>query len=404
MADTMDNPVPLDRTFIQNTHSLYRRLSMAGPVHRVTVWQGVKVWLVTRYAEARLLLADPGLSKRHDAVTAAFEPSTTGPTDLSIGANMLFADPPEHTRLRRVLADAFSTVPPASMRARAEAIADELLDPLERSAGAHPVDLIAGYAAPLPIRVICKLLGVPDRSAGAFRAAVAQLVTATGAGQVVSAHDDLADFLKGIIAQKRSAPSRDLLTALTAASDRGDRLSEDELLATTFLLIFAGYETTTNLLGNGILALLRHPAQLRMLRQDRTLIRPAIEEFLRYESPLNTATLRVTKTDISLGDNIIPANELVLIGLSSANRDGLRFTAPDTLDITRNPRSHLAFGHGAHHCIGASVARMEAEVAFDRLLSRFGSIELDTTIPLRYRHSIMMRGLIALPARLAVSR
>lgn len=260
---------------------------------------------------------------------------------------------------------------------------------------------MATYATPLPIRVIGELLGVPDDEREAFHTAVAPIITAVAADELAGANSLLTALLTRLIARKRRKPSDDLLTALVAASAQENGFSEDELLATVFLLISAGYETTVNLLGNGTLALLRHPVQLRMLRQDHTLIPAAVEEFLRYESPVNTATLRLTTADIVVGETVIPANELVLIALSAANRDDRQFNAPDALNITRDARRHLAFGYGAHYCLGAPLARLEAEIAFSRLLSRFDSITLHPRARPRYRDSIMMRGLIDLPVHLA---
>ena len=179
--------------------------------------------------------------------------------------------------------------------------------------------------------------------------------------------------------------------------DDGDRLSEGELLGTAFLLIIAGYDTTVNLIGNGILALLQHPDQLEAVRADRTLLPAAVEEILRYESPLNTATIRYTAEPITLGDTVIPTGELVLIALLGANRDESRFADPHRFDLFRPENRHIAFGHGIHHCVGAPLARMEGEIALDRLLSRYDDIQLAATRPLTYRPSTLMRGLQALP-------
>ncbi|WP_245835891.1 cytochrome P450 [Mycobacterium rhizamassiliense] len=188
------------------------------------------------------------------------------------------------------------------------------------------------------------------------------------------------------------------------ASDVDDRLSHSELVATSFLLIVAGYETTVNLIGNGVLALLRNPAQLAALRADPTGLPTAVEEFLRFESPLNTATTRITTEPVRVGDVEIPAGQLVLVALLGANHDWRQFDAPDRLDVTRATNPHLAFGHGIHHCLGAPLARLEGEIAIGRLLARFGHISLDDNIILRYRGSVLMRGLTALPIRLGEFR
>jgi cytochrome P450 len=209
----------------------------------------------------------------------------------------------------------------------------------------------------------------------------------------------LTGLLAGLIADKRKNPGQDLLTALLEASDNGDRLSKSELLATTCLLIVAGYETTVNLIGNGILALLRNPSQLEALREVPSRMPNAVEEFLRFDGPVNIATTRFTTTPIQVGDVTIPANELVMIALLAANRDGDQFEDPDRLDIDRKPNAHLAFGHGIDYCVGAPLARLEGEIALAKLLARFDRMALDGTATLEYRNSTVMRGLKALPVR-----
>jgi cytochrome P450 len=206
----------------------------------------------------------------------------------------------------------------------------------------------------------------------------------------------LAGLLGELIAEKRKQPTDDLISHLIEATDEGDRLSEQELMATCFVLIMAGFETTVNLIGNGVLALLNNPTQLALLRADRSLIPAAIEEFLRFDSPAGTSTPRFTSVPITVGDVEIPANEFVMISVLSANRDERHFDAPAVLDITRKPKSHLAFGHGIHYCVGASLARLEATVAFERLLTWFPRMELDTTKPVIFRDNTLIRGLAAL--------
>jgi cytochrome P450 len=400
---TSDASARLGRDFIQDPYSLYLRLRASGPVHPVTIFHGERVWLVTRYSEAMSLLLDRRLSKSQPSIAARFTSAEAGPMTLPLFNNMLFSDPPDHTRLRRLVSatGAFSATAVAQWRSKIAWIADELLDGIAREAQNGPVDLVSTYAAELPVRVIGELLGVPARQRNEFRAHVAPMVTAIDASELATANAELTALLTRLIAQKRQKPSRDLLSALVAVSSRKDHLSHDELLAMVFLLISAGYETTVNLVGNGILALVQHPDQLRMLRDDPALIPTAVEEFLRYESPVNTATLRLTTTDITVGDTAIPENELVLIALSAANRDDRQFSAPDALNITRDARRHLAFGYGAHYCLGAPLARVEGEIAVARLLSRFDFITLDGDTPLRYRDSIMMRGLVDLPVHLS---
>jgi cytochrome P450 len=287
-------------------------------------------------------------------------------------------------------------------------ITDELLDAIDPGA---PVDLMESLAQPLPIRVIGELLGVPADQREQFRSLTVPIFTSTDAHEVRPAQRELTELLRDVIAAKRLQPGDDVLSGLVHrrdvnGRDGGDRLSEEELLGTAFLLIVAGFETTVNLIGNGILELLRHPDQLAALRADRALLPGAIEEILRFQSPLNTATVRFTAAPITVGQVEIPAGELVLIALLSANRDDRRFPAADRFDITRNGQTtrnshrHIAFGHGIHHCVGAPLARMEAEIALDRLLSRFVDIRLEMTGPPTYRPSTLMRGLHALPVSL----
>ena len=256
------------------------------------------------------------------------------------------------------------------------------------------------FGAPLPMRVIGELLGVAWADREKFRTAVDPVLTTTDPDELRMAMATLTTLLSALIASKRERPADDLLTALVQVSDSGDQLSEDELLATAYLLILAGYETTVNLICNGILALLHNPSQLELLRANPSRLPDAVEEFLRFESPLNIATVRFTTVGIRVGGVDVPADELVMIALLAANHDGDQFDEPDRLDITRNPNAHLAFGHGIHYCIGAPLARLEAEIALGRLLARFESISLDDTAALEYRSSTLMRGLKALPVRL----
>ncbi|MGV0603466.1 cytochrome P450 family protein [Mycolicibacterium sp. XJ1904] len=384
----------LSKEFVDDPHSVYRQLREGGPVHRVTMWNGLRAWMITGYDEARALLSDPRLAK--DGVTAAaLYPMGTATTIGSVlGNNMLFKDPPDHTRLRRFITAAFTAHTVQRLRPAIWQITGELLDAIEPGL---QTDLMQALAQPLPIRVIGELLGVPTAERELFRSLVVPIFTSTDASEIRPAQGGLTALLTDVIAAKRSQPGDDVLSDLIRRRDDGDQLSEEELLGTAFLLIIAGFDTTVNLIGNGTLELLRHPDQLAALRADRALLPGAIEEILRFESPLNTATVRFTAAPVTIRDTEIPAGELVLIALLSANRDEQRFPDADRFDITRNDNRHIAFGRGIHHCLGAPLARMEAEIAFDRLLSRFGDIRLASDEPLTYRPSTLMRGLHALP-------
>jgi cytochrome P450 len=400
MAEQVKEPVRLDRTFVQNPHELYRWLRGEGPAHPVVMWGGVRAWLITRYSEARALLNDPRLSKDQAGALALFPPGTGGSHASSLNINMLLKDPPDHTRLRRLVMKAFTAGAVQQLRPRIERIADELLDAIEVAAATGAVDLMDFFAAPLPMRVIGELLGVPVADADNFRAGVEPVLTMTDPDELRSAMAALTALLGQLIAGKRDRPGDDLLSALVEVSDDGDQLSEDELLATAYLLILAGYETTVNLIGNGILALLQNPTQLEMLRANPSRLPGAVEEFLRFESPLNIATLRFTTEAILVGEVAIPSGEFVVISLLAANHDPDKFDEPDRLNVNRNPNAHLAFGHGIHYCLGAPLARIEAQIALGRLLERFDRITLDNTATLQYRPSTLMRGLTALPVRL----
>lgn len=383
----------LGREFIQDPHSLYRRLRVEAPVHRVRMWGGNYAWLVTRYTEARALLADPRLSKNWDGLVKF---GNRGAHNSVLNSHMLQQDPPDHTRLRRLVTTAFTAGNVQKMRPNICRIADELLDRVAES-GAGAVDLMQSYAIQLPLRVISELLGVPALDRDNFRTRVETLLTSIDPDELRAAENALIELLAEWIGHKRGHPADDLLSALVHASDVDDRLSTDELLATAFLLVLAGYETTVNLIGNGVLALLRNPSELATLRADLSLMPTAVEEFLRFESPLNTATTRFTTKPIRVGEVEIPAGQLVVVSLLAANHDARRYDDPDRLDVARRPNPHLAFGHGIHHCLGAPLARLEGEIAIGRLLTRFERITLDNGVLLQYRNSTLMRGLSTLP-------
>jgi cytochrome P450 len=286
------------------------------------------------------------------------------------------------------------------MRPRIAEITGELLDGL---AGRDEVNLVDDFAFPLPVTVICELLGVPHADRDDFRRWSNVLLSAGDFTEVHAAGEAMATYLYQLTTSKIEHPADDMLTALVQArDDEGDGgLGEFELVSMAFLLLVAGHETTVNLIANGVLSLLRNPDQLAALRADPALLPGAVEEFLRYESPVNQATLRYTTVPLTLGGVQIPADEFVLVSLGSANRDGDRFADPDQVDITREPGGHLAFGHGIHFCLGAPLARMEGQIAIGGLLDRFPALTLAVDpAELRWRNSTLLRGLEALPVRL----
>lgn len=395
----LDEPIQLDTDFIQDPHAAYERLRVEAPVRPAVMPRGLKVWLVTGYADAKALLADPRLSKDNRRARELFQVKAGAESvfSSSLAAHMLNLDPPDHTRLRKLVNKAFTARTVSRLRPRIEEIADELID---RIAQAGRVDLLESYAFPLPITVICELLGIPAADRDNFRTWSNTIVSAATPEQLQRDSAALAAYLAELVASKRAQPTEDLLSDLVHVSEEGDQLSEVELLSMAFLLLVAGHETTVNLIANGVRALLDRPDQLAALRADPSLLPGAVEEFLRFDGPINVATLRFTTAPVQVGDVVIPADQFVMVSLLGANRDGEKFAEPDRLDITRPTGGHLAFGHGIHYCIGAPLARLEAEIAIGRLLARFGTIELDgEPAQLRWRDSTLMHGLETLPIR-----
>jgi cytochrome P450 len=397
-------PYKLEPEFHQDPHTLYAELRHE-PVREVITTRGLKVWLVTGFDEAKAALADPTLSK--DIRRGRDLMARHQTTDMSrafgvseISAHMLNTDPPDHTRLRKLVNKAFTPRTIEPMRARIAEISTDLLDAM---APLDEVDLLPAFAFPLPITVICELLGVPGVNRDDFREWTSALVEATSVDSVREAGTAMATYLLELIEDKRANPAEDLLTELVHAGDDGDRLNAAELVSMVSLLLIAGHETTVNLIANAVFALLRHPDQLAALRADRSLLPGAIEELLRFDGPVNSVTLRFTTKPITLGGTVIPADEIVLVSAMAANHDPDHYPDADSLDITRDASGHLAFGHGIHFCVGAPLARMEAEIAIGALLDRY---DVQLAVPaesLRWRQT-MIRGLEKLPLRITPKR
>src|SRR5690349_4514158 len=391
----------LGADYFQDPYSVHARLRAQRPVTPVIMPGGTAVWLITGYAEARAALADPRMSKR----MPGWHPEP-GSVIATMDLHMLNSDPPDHGRLRRLVNKAFTVRQVEGLRPRITAITTRLLDDMadQWAQRVQPeVDLLASFAFPLPITVICELLGVPPTDREDFRAWSATIVSDTPSPDVFHAHATaMARYLMALLAAKRQQPGDDLLSALLAARDDEDRLSENELVSMAFLLLVAGHETTVNLIASGMLALLLNPAELARLRADPALIASAVEELLRYVNPVSNATFRCATEPVELGGVSIGRGDPVLVSLSGANRDPARFGDPDRLDLGRDSSGHLAFGHGIHYCLGAPLARLEAGIAISSLLARFGSISLAVpAASLRWRPSTLIHGLEALPVRLA---
>ncbi|WP_067821769.1 cytochrome P450 family protein [Actinomadura kijaniata] len=395
-----ERPVHLGDAFFTDPHALYRELRDRGGVHPVVSEHNLTGWMITDYEAAREALADPRLSKSAERANALL--ARQGDREPQVGgrltSNMLAADPPDHTRLRRLVNKAFTVRAVEAMRPRLEEVTARLLDELS---GDAETDLVAAFAEPLPITVICELLGVPFSDRSGFREWTATLLSTAPQADRAHAARSMADYLTALVQDKRAHPAEDMLSALVRARDEDDRLSEPELTSMAFLLLVAGHETTVNLIANGTLALLRAPDQFELLRATPSLVPSAIEEFLRYDGPVNLATLRYTAEPVTIEDVEIPPDTFVHVALPAANRDPARFPDPDRLDVTRDAGGHLAFGHGIHFCVGARLARLEAEIAFRHLLDRFPGLRLarpDEGLP--WRPSFRIRSLDALPVRL----
>ncbi|WP_040813213.1 cytochrome P450 family protein [Nocardia concava] len=387
--------------FFANPHAYYRLWHDEGPVHRVHFGDGVDRWVIIGYEEARAALADPRLCKDIDRLEAVIERkyggNWDGPRTHDGLRHMLNADPPDHTRLRKAVSQAFTARRVAALRGVIERTAGELLDAMAEQ---DEVDLLQAFAVPLPVTVICHLLDVDIADRGTFREWTKALVgTLEPDVDRVKAHGEMVAFLRKMLRHKRDEPGEDMLSALV--NDVDARLDEGELIGMALLLLVAGHETTVNLIGNGMLALLRDRPRLEQLCANPDLIPAAVEEFLRFDGPVDMATMRFTSEPITVGDTVIPEGELVLVALAAGNRDPRQFTEPHRLDFTADRVGHLGFGHGIHYCVGAPLARLEARIAFAQLLQRFPEIELAVDdSELRWYPNAVIHAMKRLPVRL----
>jgi cytochrome P450 len=390
----LDNPFPV-----------FAQVRELGPVHDVTLADGHDAWLVVGYEEARTALNDPRLSKdMHAALATGSGVVAEGLPGPAFARHMLTVDPPDHTRLRRLVSAAFSVRRVEGLRTRIQAITDDLLDDIARQGPNSRIDLVAAFAFPLPFTVICELLGVPDRDRAPLGEGFTKLLVPTSTpaeyASAKEASDAVVAMLKALVEAKQVDPGNDLVSALISARDGEERLDSQELLSTIFQLVVAGHDTTASLIGNSVVALLRNPAQLEQLRADPARIPKAIEEFLRYDAPVPHSTFRYTAEPMTLGGVAVPAGDQVIICLAAANRDGGRYASPESLDLERDEARHLAFGHGIHHCLGAPLARLEGYVALESLLRRYPEISLAVpAADLHWGHGdgLVLRGLSELP-------
>jgi len=399
---TTTAPIELPEEFLRDPAPVYERLRAQGPVHHVRLPSGLAGWLVTDYAVAKQVLADPTIRKDVHQIRRIIDTTQTGVHAMGsdMAEHMLNTDPPEHTRLRKLVAKAFTPRSVTALVPRIEQIADELLAAMPTTG---PVDLLSAFAFPLPITVICELLGIPVTDRDQFRDWTNTILFAGAQGRetVLAAAADMHTYLGTIIAGRRAQPGEDMLSGLLTATDDGAHLTETEVVSMVFLLLVAGHETTVNLIGNTMLTLLGDPDRLTQLREHPDHVPAALEEHLRHLGPVHIATLRFTTETVTLGDTTLGADELVFVSLAAANRDPHRFTEPELVDYDRDNPGHLAFGHGIHVCLGAPLARAEGTIAITRLLAQYPHISLaaDPTT-LGWRTSSLIRGLDALPVHL----
>jgi len=384
---------------------LFAEVRELGAVHPVTLVDGHAAWLVARYDEARAALNDPRLSKDMQAAFATEgNVLAEGLPGKAFARHMLAVDPPDHTRLRRLVSAAFSVRRIEQLRPRVQSIVDDLLDRIAAGGPDSRVDLVATFAFPLPFTVICELLGVDEANRAPLGRALTGLLSPTATDEeyarAKSASDAVVGMLTELVEAKQREPGDDLVSALIAARDGEERLDQGELLSTLLQLIIAGHDTTASLIGNSVVALLRHPDQLAGLRADPETIATAIEEVLRYDAPVPHSTFRYATEPIELGAVTIPAGAQVIISLAAANRDHDRYSSAEVLDVERPDVHHLAFGHGIHFCLGAALARMEGQLALRSLLERFPELRLAVPVEdLHWDHGdgLVLRGLAELP-------
>ena len=355
----------------------YEELRRKDPVHRLRT---INAWVLTQYEDTNAVLRDHARFSRDYGGKSAYR-------------SMLDTDPPDHTRLRTLVSKAFTPRSVADLTPRIHQIVDDLLDATE---GRDRFDLIDSFAYPLPVIVIAEMLGVPSGDIEVFKSwsndialSVEPTVSDEQQRRIDESGEKLYDYFEGIIEQRRREPRDDMITALIAAEDEGDRLTHEELLATLLLLLVAGNETTRNLIGNGTLALMRNPAQLARLRSEPDLLDSAINEMLRYDSPVQLDG-RMAVEEIEIGGKRIKPGQRAICLLGAANRDPSVFTNPDVFDIGRQEGSHIAFGRGIHYCLGAPLAVLEGRIAFSSLLKRFSSIKLMSEP--EYREQVVLRG------------
>jgi cytochrome P450 len=389
---------PMEPEFLADPYPTYHRLRAEDPVHQ----SPLGFWVLTRYDDVASVLRDPRFIK--EPLAAIVAARFGGEVPRGLGLSMLDRDPPDHTRLRGLVSKAFTPRVVEGLRPRIQEIVDGLI---AQAQPAGSMDVIEEFAYPIPVNVICEMMGVPVRDHERFKGW--SLDIARGLDSIwlppdseiprrsAAARHAIGDYFRELIAQRRASPRGDLLSALIAAEEAGDKLNEEELLATCTLILIAGHETTVNLIGNGVLALLRNPTELSRLRATPGLITSAVEELLRYDGPVQR-TARVASDDVTIGGRTIRKGEMVMPFIGAADRDPAHFPEPDRLDLSRADNRHIAFGWGIHFCLGAPLARVEGQIAIDTLVRRWPGLAL-VSETVEYRQSLTLRGLKALPVK-----
>jgi cytochrome P450 len=400
MSDRANSPFDAAEEGLR--HVLWAEMNSAGAVHHVELPHGAPAWLITGFEEARAVLADARFVKLGPS-SGAFARKLPENVALGIHSHLLYMNPPDHERLRRLVTAAFTRRRVEDLEPFVHKLATDLLDELNSEAGSGEIDLVARYAYPLPMRVIGALLGIPRSQEANFRAWTAPLMSPELVGYdtyAASAHA-LLGMLRDLISDKRAHPADDLLSALIQARDGADRLTENELTSMVYLLVLAGHETTVNLIANTVFVLLTHLDAMAALRREPEAVDKIVEEALRYDGSTQTTMPSRTIADVEIDGVTIPAHSLVFVSLLAANRDPRHFAQPATFDPARGDQGHLAFGHGIHYCLGAPLARLEARVAVSELVTRFPDIRL--TYPqntLTRTPSVTMNALDSLPVTL----
>ncbi|KIL72811.1 cytochrome P450 family protein [Bacillus badius] len=388
------------KEFAKNPYPAYEKLRETDPVYPITLPDGQRGWMITTYEAAMEALKDQRMIKDFSKLFGDQMGHRSVFTE-----NMLFSDPPDHKRLRGLVQKAFTPKMIAGMRGRIQEITDELL---EKAAERPQMNLIDDFAFPLPIIVICEMLGVPSADRDKFRIWSNSLIEGSNgenAERIYEHMNEFTGYLGSWFAKTQENPGDDLISQLIQAEEKGDQLTERELYGVVSLLIIAGHETTVNLIGNGMLSLLQHPDQFEKLQSHPELIQSAIEELLRFEGPVEFSTSRWAGEDFEFKGQAMKRGDIVIVALNSANHDPLQFENPDLLDITREKSPHLAFGTGIHHCLGAPLARMEGEIAISSLMRRFPAMKLSIDpAELEWRPGMIVRGVKEIPVSLYPSR